>query len=183
MKWITKDEIKQNSRIDFDYDDDLVTRCGEAAEAVILKLTRRTYDNIEDLYGEKPKDLVEAALMLADVGYKHRSPVSDTNKSVIPYTFDFIIAPFTRADKANALQAERNDLLDILGGVHVDLTFNYSELENPTQEQTTGYNNLKQQIASVMTRFAQYTQPTSNVCKALRDKVKDIKQEADELFQ
>lgn len=183
MNWISLEQIKQNSRIDFSYDDELVTRCGNAAEAVILKLTRRTYGNIEDIFGQNPSDLVQAALLLADVGYKHRSPVSDTNKSVIPYTFDYIIAPYMRLDKATPLQAERNDLLEILKSVNTDLKFNYFELENPTQGQTAGYESLKAQIDSVEERYSMFTNPTDNICKALRKKVNDIKKDADELFK
>ena len=183
MKWITLEQIKENSRIDFDYDDTLITRCGNAAEAVILKLTRRTYENIEDLYGKEPADLVEAALMLADVGYKHRGPVSDTNKSVIPYTFDCIIDPYIRLDKANPLQAERNDLLEILADVNSDLTFNYSELANPTPAQIAGYNALKEEIYEVNKKYAAIEKPTSNSCNVLRQNIKTIKEAADELFK
>ena len=182
MKWITLAEIKANSRIDFDYDDDLVTRCGNAAELYILKQTRRTYENIEDVYGNDIDDLKTAALLLADVGYKHRSPVSDTNKSVVPYTFDNMIADYVRTTKATALQCERDDLLNILGSMDTDLSFDFSELENPTAEQTTEYNAIKAEIVSVMKRFTQFTNPTSNICKILRQKVNSIKQQIHDLF-
>ena len=183
MNWITLEQIKQNSRIDFDYDDSLVTRCGNAAEAVILKLTRRTYGNIEDLYGQKPDDLVGAALLLADVGYKHRSPVSETNKSVIPYTFDFMIADYMRLDKATPIEAERNDLLEILTDVNSDLTFNYSELDDPTAEQRAGYDALKTEIDEVNKQYAAIEKPTSNICNVLRQKINAIKTAAHELFE
>ena len=52
MKWLTLDEIKDQLRIerDFDLEDDKLTGYGESAEDVILELCQRTYDDFIDTY-------------------------------------------------------------------------------------------------------------------------------------
>ena len=57
MKWLTLTEIKQQLRIEADYTDEdaLLTRYGNSAEAVVLNITGRTYDELKamilDYYG------------------------------------------------------------------------------------------------------------------------------------
>jgi hypothetical protein len=104
------------------------------------------------------------------------------NKSVIPYTYDTLIAEYMRLDKATPIQAERNDLLCILGSTESDLDFNYSELDEPTAEQTAGYNDLKEQIRKTNVRFSLLQNPTTSICQVLRTKVKSIRTQAEALF-
>ena len=56
MKWLTLNEIKDQLRIerDFDLEDDKLTGYGESAEDVILELCQRTYDDFIDNYGGIP---------------------------------------------------------------------------------------------------------------------------------
>ena len=182
MKFLALPYIKEHSRIDFDCDDAVLQLYGNAAEDVTLNIIRRTYENLQDLYGTIPPAIRQAALMLTEVGYAHRSPVSMNNKSVIPYTYDTLIAEYMRLDKATAIQAERNDLLSILGSTESDLDFIYSELDEPTAEQTAGYNDLKEQIRKTNIRFSLLQNPTTSICQVLRTKVKNIRAQAEVLF-
>ena len=182
MKFLTLPYIKLHSRIDFDCADAELQLYGNAAEQVTLNIIRRTYENLKDLYDQIPAEIIQAALMLTEVGYAHRSPVSMNNKSVIPYTYDTLIAEYMRLDKATPIQAERNDLLCILGSTESDLDFTYSELDEPTAEQTAGYNDLKEQIRKTNVRFSLLQNPTASICQVLRNKVKSIRAQAEVLF-
>jgi hypothetical protein len=48
------------------------------------------------IYGRIPAPLIHASLMLVDVSYQHRSPVSPQNMSIVPYTFDILVKPYMR---------------------------------------------------------------------------------------
>lgn len=95
MKWLTLDYIKQHLRIDNDCEDNILTLYGESAEETILKLIRRTYDELIETYGCVPSPLYHAALMLVDVSYQYRSPVGQT-MSIVPYTFDLLVKPYMK---------------------------------------------------------------------------------------
>ena len=106
MKWLTLEEIKQQLRIEpeFEDEDTLLTRYGNSAEAVVLNMTKRTFDELKAMNptGEDaiPDDLWEASIMLVEVSYHQRSPISQQNLSVVPYAFDMKIKPYMRlADK------------------------------------------------------------------------------------
>ena len=62
MKWLTLDEIKDQLRIehDFDLEDTKLTLYGESAEQAILDLCRRTYDDFIDNYGAIPPARLQA---------------------------------------------------------------------------------------------------------------------------
>ena len=96
MKWLTIDYIKQHSRIDFDCEDELLELYGAAAEDSVLNLCSQTYDDLIDTYGEVPPALYKASLMLVDVSYTHRSPVSPQNMSIVPYSFELLVKPFVK---------------------------------------------------------------------------------------
>lgn len=96
MKWLTIDYIKVHSRIDYDIEDELLTLYGEAAEESVLNLLNRSYDDLTEKYGEVPKPLYQAALMLVDVSYQYRSPVSVQSLSAVPYAFDLLIKPYMK---------------------------------------------------------------------------------------
>ena len=110
MKWLTLEEIKQQLRIEpeFEDEDTLLTRYGNSAEAVVLNMTKRTFDELKAMNptGEDaiPDDLWEASIMLVEVSYHQRSPISQQNLSVVPYAFDMKIKPYMRlADKEVAV--------------------------------------------------------------------------------
>lgn len=96
MKWLTIDYIKQHSRIDFDCEDELLELYGAAAEDSVLNLCSCTYGDLIDTYGEVPEALYQASLMLVDVSYTHRSPVSPQNMSIVPYSFELLVKPYVK---------------------------------------------------------------------------------------
>lgn len=96
MKWLTIDYIKQHSRIDFDCEDSLLELYGDAAEETALNLMNRTEDDLIEEYGKIPTPVMQATLMLVDVSYTHRSPISPASQIIVPYTFDLLIKPYCK---------------------------------------------------------------------------------------
>ena len=99
MKYLTFAQIKQHLRLDdeqAELEQGLLETYGEAAETTVMNLIYRDYTSIMSTYGEVPKPLVVAALMLVDVNYQHRSPVGQQNMSIVPYSFDILIKPYMR---------------------------------------------------------------------------------------
>lgn len=100
MKILTLEYIKQHSRIDYDCEDELLGLYGDAAEVVLAQHLGRgktVDDMVESLieeFGEIPAAIMQAALMLVDVSYQYRSPISPSNIYVVPYTFDILVKPF-----------------------------------------------------------------------------------------
>ena len=79
MKWLTLKWIKKHSRIDFDCEDDLLELYGESAEDTVLNVIARDYTEVIEHYGEVPKPLFVAALMLVEVSYTQRAPITQQN--------------------------------------------------------------------------------------------------------
>lgn len=96
MKFLTLDYIRKHSRIDYDCENEILNLYGSSAEDTLLNYIGMTYDEVKTKYGEVPAPLVQAALMLVDVSYQHRSPVSSQNMSIVPYTFDIMIKPYIK---------------------------------------------------------------------------------------
>lgn len=96
MKFLTLELIKKHLRIDGVIEDALLDLYGEAAEETLLNHVGATYEELSETTGEMPKALVQAALMLVDVSYQHRSPVSSQSISIVPYTFDILVKPYVK---------------------------------------------------------------------------------------
>lgn len=96
MKWTTIDYIKRHSRIDFDCEDAELELYGESAETTVLNYLNRSYQDMLEAYGDVPAPVRQATLILVDVSYQHRSPVSPTNVSQVPYTVDIKLKPYMR---------------------------------------------------------------------------------------
>jgi uncharacterized phage protein (predicted DNA packaging) len=96
MKWLTLEYIKKHSRIDFDCEDDLLNIYGESAEDTVLNVIARSYTEVIELYGEVPKPLFVAALMLVEVSYTQRAPITQQNMYTVPYAFDMMVKPYMR---------------------------------------------------------------------------------------
>lgn len=98
MKWLTIDYIKQHSRIDYDCEDALLELYGNSAEETLLNVLHRTYSEVVEEFGTDdnpfPASLMVASLMLVEVAYQHRSPITTMNLSYVPYTFDFMVKPY-----------------------------------------------------------------------------------------
>ena len=110
MKWLTLAKIKQQCRIepDFTEEDILLEMYGESAEEVLLNHLCRSYENLMEVYGHIPAPLIHASLMLVDVSYQHRSPVSPQNMSIVPYTFDILVKPYMRLATENENEYNNN---------------------------------------------------------------------------
>lgn len=98
MKWLTLDKIKAQLRIDqsFTLEDEILTMYGESAEASVLDIIRRSHEEVLERYGEVPKPLVHASLMLVDLSYKERGAVSSQNLYQVPYAVDFKLKPYMK---------------------------------------------------------------------------------------
>jgi uncharacterized phage protein (predicted DNA packaging) len=104
MKWLTIDAIKKHSRIDFDCEDDLLEMYGESAEETVLNVLGRTYEEVVELFGADkrpvPAPIVHASLLLVELSYTQRAPISQQNLYTVPYAFDLMVKPYMRlADK------------------------------------------------------------------------------------
>ena len=102
MKWLTLEQIKQQLRIDpeFTLEDTLLERYGNSAEATVLNITGRTEEELKAMNptgaNEIPADVWEATVMLVDLSYQQRSPVSPVSMYAVPYTFDLKIKPYMK---------------------------------------------------------------------------------------
>lgn len=100
MKFLTLEYIKQHSRIECDCEDSLLEVYGDAAEQVLAQHLNRgkTVDDmvasLTEEYGEMPTPILQAALMLVDVSYQYRSPISSSSLYIVPYTFDMLVKPY-----------------------------------------------------------------------------------------
>ena len=101
MKWLTLPWIKKHSRIDFTCDDELLEMYGDDAEQTVLNIIDRSYEDLMETYGEVPKPLYVAALMLVEVDYNHRSPDAMNNMYVVPYTFEMKVKPYMKLASNN----------------------------------------------------------------------------------
>ena len=94
MKWLTLQLIKQQSRIENDYENDLLELYGKSAEETILNYVDLTFEEIKEKNGgEFPSSLVLASLMLTDCSYKYRTfatPSHLQNQGA----FDRLIKPY-----------------------------------------------------------------------------------------
>lgn len=101
MKWLTLEWIKAHSRIDFNGEDELLELYGESAEDTVLNVIARSYTEVIELYGEVPKPLYVASLMLVEVSYTQRAPITQTNLYTVPYAFDMMVKPYMRLASNN----------------------------------------------------------------------------------
>lgn len=98
MKWLTLDEIKDQLRIerDFDLENDKLTLYGDSAEQAILEICRRTYDDFIDDYGAIPAPIRECSLLLVVMSYEHGTPISAQKMYNVGYAFDLKLKPYMR---------------------------------------------------------------------------------------
>jgi hypothetical protein len=110
MKFLKLDEIKDQCRIeqDFDLENTLLNAYGAAAENALLRICNRSYDDLLENFGENdgeggkvvPADFRVAALMLAKHLYEHRGPTENVSVSMVPYALDLLIKPYMRLTSA-----------------------------------------------------------------------------------
>lgn len=99
MKYLTFEQIKAQLRLDdaqATEEHDLLELYGEAAEDMVLNTLNRTMEDIIEQYGQVPKALVQAGLMLVAQSYQHREPASPQNLYAVPYAFDLLLKPYMK---------------------------------------------------------------------------------------
>lgn len=143
MKWLTIDYIKQHSRIDYDYEDSLLEAYANAAEDTVLSYLNRSYQDVIEEFGEIPPAIMQATLILVDVSYTYRSPVSVTNISRIPDSFDSLVKPYMRLDG----YVGGDDYTDIIMGSDAKIPVKYELPDGLTMKEVpftvTVYNTVK----------------------------------------
>ena len=104
MEIISLETIKQQCRIESDFTDEdarLISYGTSAEETLAQYLGRGKSVNemvasLTDEYGKVPESIKNAALMLVDVWYQHRSPVEQVSMYAVPYTFDLLLKPYMK---------------------------------------------------------------------------------------
>jgi hypothetical protein len=111
MKYVTLAEVKAQTRVDFDAEDELLTLYADAAEVAVVDATRRTGDELCQLgYAEThddgmpeeadaahfPSRLKVAILLTAANWYRNREPVAGVQQHAVPYTLEALIKPYVR---------------------------------------------------------------------------------------
>ena len=104
FKFLSLEDIKRQSRIDGDAEDAILTMYGQSAETTLAGylgyMDEHNHPDVDamlaDFDDNLPKPLYQAALMLVDVSYQHRSPANSQNMSVVPYTFDLLVKPYVK---------------------------------------------------------------------------------------
>ena len=94
MKWLNVEMIRRHLRVDGGLEDELLEMYGESAEETVLNYLRRDYASLVYVYGEVPKPVVHASLMLVDLSYQYRTSVNSQHLSLVPYTFDLLLKPY-----------------------------------------------------------------------------------------
>jgi uncharacterized phage protein (predicted DNA packaging) len=98
MKWTTLEWIKAHSRVEYDIEDDLLTLYANSAEETILNITGRTEEELKSMNktdsSKVPDAILHATLMLVDLSYQQRSPLTPQQLYAVPYTFDILVKPY-----------------------------------------------------------------------------------------
>ena len=102
MRWLTLTDIKDQLNINQSntlYDTKL-TRKGNAAEQFVLDYLQRTeaelkaFNTIDPT--KVPTPIIHASLMLVDLFYQQRSPITMQNLYLIPYGFDALVSNYRK---------------------------------------------------------------------------------------
>ena len=105
MKWLTLEYIKMHSRIDFNVSDAILEVYGNAAEDVVLNICNTSYDAMLAEYGDVPAPIMVSSLQLVELSYTQRSPVTQANLSIVPYSFDLLVKPYMKLTSGGGMQA------------------------------------------------------------------------------
>ena len=112
MRWLTLADIKDQLRIEQDdtSQDKLLTRYGATAENFTLRYLQRTEDELKAMNDQDPtlvpEDIVSACLLLVDLYYQHRGPISMQNLYLIDYGYDALISDFRKGTYSSVDEEE-----------------------------------------------------------------------------
>lgn len=109
MKWLSIEDIKKHSRIDYDCEDALLELYADAAEETVMNIIGRDDEEIKEKYGGVPAALRQAALLLVDTSYMQRTAVSTQNLYAVPYGFDTLVKPYMRLGYKEPEPENEND--------------------------------------------------------------------------
>lgn len=96
MKYMKLDYVKMHSRIDYNDEDALLELYINSAEETVMNYIDRTYEEMQEYYGGVPEPVRLATMMLVDISYQQRSPISTQNFSAVPYGFEMLLKPYMR---------------------------------------------------------------------------------------
>ena len=87
-------QIKKHLNIDEDFhsDDEYLVELAQAAQNVVEVHLDRPLDSLENEEGYIPSSLTQAMLLLIGTWYANRESVSFASNSVLPHSYDYIIA-------------------------------------------------------------------------------------------
>ena len=112
MRWLTLADIKDQLRIEQEdtSQDKLLTRYGATAENFTLRYLQRTEDELKAMNDQDPtlvpEDIVSACLLLVDLYYQHRGPISMQNLYLIDYGYDALISDFRKGTYSSVDEEE-----------------------------------------------------------------------------
>ena len=114
---VTLDELKQQMRVDFEDEDEIISLYGVAAEDMVISDTRRSVEELNlmgymEKHGEEPDDdeadevaadilnfpkkLKLAILMLAAHFYRNREPVASIAQNCVPMLYEALTKPYRK---------------------------------------------------------------------------------------
>ena len=166
MKWLTIDYIKRHSRIEYDCEDDLLRTYAEGAEETILHICNRTYENLKETYGEVPAAIMHASLLLCDVSYTHRCPVSSMTLSVVPYSVDVLIKPYILLAGV-PLANECNRIMEVLDVQHANMDYFANQNDDAAKI-------LYERIDDLKAKFTAVQHPTPMILDSMRKQTADL---------
>ena len=94
-------QIKKHLNIDDDFhcDDEYLVELAQAAQTVVEVHLDRPLDSLENEEGFIPSPLTQAMLLLVGTWYASRESVSFASNSVLPHSYDYIIALYKNYDR------------------------------------------------------------------------------------
>ena len=162
MIWTTLAYIKQHSRICCDGEDGVLELYGASAEKTVMNYLERDYDDIVGTFGTDeqpvPEPIRQATLMLVDVSYMQRSPVTVQNLYLVGYSFDALLKPYMRLSGTYA-NDQRNAILTQLAEQTTLLVFFKPD----------GADDVSNRISEAYARFAQFSNPSPIILKAMKE--------------
>ena len=92
--YLQLNQIKKHLNIDEDFknDDEYLLQLAQAAQNVVEVHLDRPLDSLENEEGNLPSSLIQAMLLLVGTWYANRESVSFASNSVLPHSYDYIIA-------------------------------------------------------------------------------------------
>lgn len=98
MAYVALTDLKAHLRVEFDDDNSYLTTLVGVAEDAIERELQCKLSDYEDDNGKLPAALQHAIMILCGDFYNNRESVAFAASSVVPHTFDYLIAPFKKYD-------------------------------------------------------------------------------------